>query len=336
MKRLILVAGFVFIPLNTLAQELKDPHLRNEDISNTTVSVNVTLAADGNYLYEYSITSNSDNLGTISGFAIDISCEHPELADLGHPPTENFSEDGKHVSVALESKYGEAVLPAITADNFASWSTQITPDSGISGVKMYSPRPPVDRTYEITPFMDTSGWAYDENSEDDPTIPWIDDFMITGTTQGPRCGPEDDGGDNGNGEFAGTGVEPANINALLTYDAPASDPATTNDSLTLIIHYNSGIDSSTFEAKLDGKTISDLFSPRAGKSETVVLDNLSSGLNRLRLSVMGVTTGNARGKSDSHRQDISAGNPSFEKRARLPDEQKSKDVDTFHITKSVE
>jgi hypothetical protein len=121
--------GLIFLSLNASAQELKDPRHRDEEISHTTLSVNVSLAADGNYLYEYEydLVSGSKNLGTISGIAIDISGEDPEVIGLGRPPTTNYSDDGKHVSVALEGKYGEAVLPAITANNFASWSTQLAP-----------------------------------------------------------------------------------------------------------------------------------------------------------------------------------------------------------------
>ncbi len=35
--------------------------------------------------------------------------------------------------------------------------------------------------------MDTEGWDYDSYEEGDPTLPWIEDFVVTGMTEGPGC-----------------------------------------------------------------------------------------------------------------------------------------------------
>lgn len=331
--------SFVFLSLaicagSSSAEELKDPRTRDENISGTVVSVDVAQQGDGLYRYVYSLQSPASNLGKVAGFSVDISCPGAPATDLGLPMADSSSDDGNHLAVTMEAEYGNAYFPRVDAINSASWGTQLRPGNSITGLRIYSAEPPADRTYEIIPAMRTAGWAYTEDTEGDPTIPWIEDFTVTGTTQGPKCPTDGTGDGGGDGKFAGTRVEPFQINALLTYDSPDSDPVNVNGSITLKIHYHAGVDPDTFEAKLNGKSVKELFTPKPGKSESVRIDELPEGRSKLRLSTMGIISGNVKGNSEQHRKDTKECNPSIENRARQPDEHKSKDTDVFHIVNS--
>jgi len=169
-------------------EALKDPLTRNEDISNTEVSVQTTQLSDGNYLYEYTINNPANNMGTILNMALDISCDNPSQQPLGYPTPNNFSEDGKHIIVSSSHPNFPESQPAdITASNEASWSVLLKPSQTKKGLILVSAESPVTRQYKLNVLMDTLGWAYHLYSEDEPTLPSADDFMLTGNIPGPGC-----------------------------------------------------------------------------------------------------------------------------------------------------
>lgn len=199
----------------TLSEELKDPMTRNEDISHTIVTANVTIGEDGNYIYEYAVNSPSTNLGEISALWIDISCNLDLSSSLGLPSIDDYSKDvgdGKHIPVYAEADYGKATTPVITVDNMVSFGIFLTPGTSTDGIRIISAQPPTERKYELHPVMETTGWDYSAFPED-PELdengklpyPWIEDFTVVGTIQAPACSidgqepPPDDGGDGGDG-----------------------------------------------------------------------------------------------------------------------------------------
>jgi len=102
----ILILGMLtLIAEQNIAEEiyLKNPLLRDEDISRTIISANYKILPSGLYEYTYDIKSPKNNKGIISGFFLDIACD----SDFGifaydEPAAEyfkNYSNSGLHVPV---------------------------------------------------------------------------------------------------------------------------------------------------------------------------------------------------------------------------------------------
>ena len=290
------------------------------------------------YRYEYSVNSPTTNLGVINNFLIDISCDI-DFGDVEIPvPNErlgylgNKSSDGKHVPAEVFAAYGTSNAYGITKSNHALWGLYITPGNKVEPIWILSPAPPGPRNYFMEPFLnnDPSVWDYSGYEEDDPNVPWIEDFTITGTITGPACKTDEPSGDL----FKGTGKEPFNINGLLQYSEPVSDPLyvkTSNEAIQITIHYSKSIQKQSFKAKLNGEDISGMFKPLPGTNETVTVSGPWKNLNKLKLSVLGVTDGRVKGVSQDKRPEQSLNTPAQDNAARKFDEFKSKDVDTFHI-----
>ncbi|HET9679605.1 MAG TPA: hypothetical protein VFP95_03470, partial [Gammaproteobacteria bacterium] len=203
-----------------------DPRTRNEDISNTEVVANVK-QSNGVYIYEYIVKSSSDNLGEIQSFEVDISCPVVVPYDDFNPSDyqgngPNSSQNGKHVPVAVLADYGAAFLWGVTANNNVSWGLAAKSGEIRGKLTIISPYSSTSRGYRLVPFMDNSKkWNYAAYDENDPTVPWIDDFTVYGTTIGPACPGEE----QKEPRFMGTRMpdEMDADNALLTYSKPLDD-----------------------------------------------------------------------------------------------------------------
>lgn len=169
-----------------------DPRTRNEDISDTEIVINVK-RNNGLYVYEYTVKSSAENLGEIQSFQLDISC--PVAVPYGDfNPSDysgsgsNSSRDGKHVPVAVLADYGAAFLWGVTADNYVSWGLAAKPGDVRGKLVIISPYDSASREYRLIPYMDNSKkWDYASYDENDPSVPWIEDFTVYGTTIGPAC-----------------------------------------------------------------------------------------------------------------------------------------------------
>lgn len=336
-KTIIFIALITLFSLNSFVYaELRDPKLRDEDISNTIVSVNVE-PGNGLYKYTYTIESPDTNKGIINDFLVDVSCdiqfdevEIPVEGDrLGY--NGNKSEDGQHVPVEIFAGYGTSNIYSITSNNHALWNIYLKPGETITNVYLISPAPPGERTYTLIPYMDTAGWDYNLYDEDDPAVPWIGDFTITDTVIGPSCSEDQPPPSE---LFLGSGKEPFNINGLLSYSTPEQDPIyldSINDSIKIHIYYSESIQKKFFKAKLNGADISDKFSPMPGTNEIIEISGQWGKLNKLIIFVPGVTDGRVKGVSQDKRPEQSFATPAQERATRKFDEFKLKDVDAFHI-----
>ncbi|MBN4080642.1 hypothetical protein JYT31_03155 [Beggiatoa alba] len=311
----------LFLSTYAYAQVLKDPRMRDEDISGTIVSVKVTLLPSGLYEYVYDVTSPETNKGRILDFGIDIACSQNFGAfAYPEPPAPyfsgDFSGDGKHIPIQAYGVKGFTGLMSISKDNKIGWLVAMDPGDIAKGFRIISPAPPGPRTYKLFPSMDTEGWDYD-TYEEDPDVPWTPDFTVYGTITGPSClltPPTEPPADR----YAGNGHESAEINDLLTYSAPLRDRFHVSDGTTvyaMTLHYGKNIDPKSFKVA-PGK-LRDLFNPVAGTSETVQLP-LSKKKNKFKLKVRLVKS---KDKADDD----------IDKDDKKKGKGKTKDKDTFEI-----
>lgn len=316
---------------------LQDPATRNEDISATQVTVNVTKEGQL-YKYEYTVNNPSTNLGILNALMLDLSCDI-DFGDVEIPvPAERAgyfgdkSSDGKHIPVEVFAAYGTSNTYGVTKSNQVLWGMFVTPGKSVSPIWILSPAPPGPITYTVQPFLNSNPdvWDYSNYEEGDPNVPWIEDFTVTGTITGPTCNIDDPDTEL----FKGTGTEPFNINTLLQYAQPLEDPlyvTTSNEVIQFNIVYSESIQKDSFKAILNGQDISSLFKPVPNTSEVVTVSGPWKKLNKLKISVLGVVDGRVKGVSQNARPDKSFSTPAQTNSAREFDEFKSKDVDTFHI-----
>jgi hypothetical protein len=339
MEKLIITVmlAFSFLSTNTIiAETLKDPITRDENISNTILSVLVNKRPDGMYEYIYDMESSIDNKGVINSFSIDLSCDLDFGNIIFSEPIDNYfsgsySGNGNYVPIQSFGVYAMTTYSSITVDNLISWGMSFDPGQKGEGVKIISPAPPGLRTYVLRPYMESDGWDYGSYNEDDPTVPWIDDFTVTGSITAPACSLDTPSEDE---RFEGTGREPFGINKLLTYAIPDKDPITVssdNDTIQVNIFYSEKINKARFKAKLNGKDITRLFNPKPATNETVTITGKWKRLNRLILSVPGIVDGREKGAASEKRPEQSLNTPANENAAIKFNEFKSKDIDTFHI-----
>ena len=193
-KYLINFLNFVFIIMigSANAEILKDPRTRNETISNTLLTVVVNKRADGMYEYLYNMESPLTNKGIINRFSIDLSCDLDFGPVVFTDPEDEFfkgslSKDGKFVPFRSHGVYAMTTYSRISVDNAISWGMAFAPGDSGKGIKIVSPAPPGLRTYTLTPRMDPDEWDYSTYSSDDPSVPWISDFAVTGSIKAPAC-----------------------------------------------------------------------------------------------------------------------------------------------------
>ncbi|MGH7700796.1 MAG: hypothetical protein ACREMJ_09825 [Gemmatimonadales bacterium] len=90
------------------------------------------------------------------------------------------------------------------------------------------------------------------------------------------------------GGFDGGGQR-GSVDALLSYARPAqrqTSLAAGTTAYSLLLFYSAAIDRGTFQAEVNGTSLTPLFTPIPGRSETVTIP-LQSGRNVLTLSVVG-------------------------------------------------
>lgn len=174
--------------------KLKDPMLRDENISNTNITVDVS-HEKGLYKYLYTVESPPTNLGIIGKLLIDISC-NLDYDEIDIPVTterkghfESLSRDGKHVPAEVFAAYGTSNFYGITQGNNIKWSLFLKPSNNVTNIWVLSPAPPGQRTYTLIPYLDTNPavWDFGSYSGDIEALPWEDDFTITGTIAAPAC-----------------------------------------------------------------------------------------------------------------------------------------------------
>lgn len=291
-----------------VAQEptvLRDPRLRDEDISGTTINSTVRRLPSGLYEYRYDLALPASSPGEILSFNVDITCD----LDFGNvlypePPYPHENPDAssvRHVPIRAYASLGPAgqILsggPGVSFKGQLYWPLGLDPGNSIIGLRALSPAPPGQRAYELTPSMDGadieadgSGWDY-RNTENDPTVPWIDDFTVRGMLTAPACAlpppPDDPPPPPPPTRFAGTALnESAAVNGLLTYSAPLRDRfhvALGVSTVEVKIHYAAEIDPKTF--KVEPAWARNLFNPAAGTSQTVLLP-LKDQRNKFQLEV---------------------------------------------------
>lgn len=210
MKRTILFA--ILMPAVTFAGELKDPFLRDDDISGTQVEVEVSVDPAGNYVYTYDISSPDTNTGYILSFDLDVTCDEVvdqkgfSPADYQTDRTSNRSEEIPHVPVAIDAPYGQAGSPALTAASLASWMLAMNPGGEALGLTVVSPYPPGDRAYRLVPSPNYKWDEYDYEaafaSDDRESLPWIEDWTVSRITTGPACPGDEHGARRGKVEKA--------------------------------------------------------------------------------------------------------------------------------------
>lgn len=169
----------------------KDPMYRDEDISKTDISVEVNRTSEGFFEYIYKISSPPENTGVINHFNVDIEC-NLKFPDVGLPPSDHEIAKYpklKHVPVSIKHTPGNSGSLGILPHNQAGWGMDVTPGETIYA-RMLSTTPPGKRDYGIHPKLPLDGWRYDlyqDNEEEYGKLPWIEDFIVTGTTIGPAC-----------------------------------------------------------------------------------------------------------------------------------------------------
>lgn len=178
------------------AQELLDPRLRDDSIGDTEIAVEVETLPSGIYQYTYKLTSSNENKGRILNFSLSIDCKIA-LDETGMPvaqTTKTYMGDasnGEHLPVVFDFSASQyAYFHGIGPDNTAHWLVGMNPGETSEGLRLFSPAPPQQIPYTLTPSMDTEGWDYSSYEEDDLTVPWIEDFTVTGMTEGPGCPTE--------------------------------------------------------------------------------------------------------------------------------------------------
>jgi len=298
----VMLFSFYIIQLGLAEAELKDPRTRDEDISNTIVDVKVTNEGEL-YRYDYTIKSSDTNLGVVSELMIDLRCEL-NFGDVSIPvPAQrlgylgNISRDGKHIPVELFADYGTSSAYGVTIFNSAMWGVYVPPGAEIGLVSIFSPAPPGLVTYTLEPAMaNDPTWDYASYAEDDPTVPWIEDFTVTGKVTGPTCSLEEPIANLFQG--ASFHYEPENINELLQYKTPQKDRFHVDagiEETEIHIFYGANIDAKTF--KVEPAWMKRFFNPVAGTDEKVIIP-LKKARNKIKLSVHTVKVKGTTRKND--------------------------------------
>lgn len=255
-------------------EELLDPRMRDEDISGSQVSVEVSTRPDGLYEYVYSIDAPETNLGTIMNFDVDLTCNHDFGEGVMPDPigkegyTGIRAEPGTFTPVAVFADRGAAALYGVNAASVASYLVYQRPGEQRTGIRLISPVAPGLRSYVLIPAMDNDErWDYPE--EPDATIPWVPDFTVAGRIAGPGCpGLIDPIEENPTFPGSREGNEREIVNDLLRYEAPMQDRLhAVNSAVQVTILYGDNIDPASF--KVTPANLRKLFTPAPGGKETV-------------------------------------------------------------------
>ncbi|MDH5546788.1 MAG: hypothetical protein OEZ43_14440 [Gammaproteobacteria bacterium] len=288
-----------------VSQTLKDPKERDEDLSNTVVRVKVNSLPDGNFEYIYDVESPELNKGEIDTFTLDIGCDHSFSGVVfSESPSRMFrsmSQDGKHVPIQAYGVMYHTYALAVNAYNEMVWGVEIKPGQNALGYRVISSVGPGNITYKLKPIMEPNGWNFDLYPEDDPLVPTVDDFIVTGTVVGPKCPSHVE-------QFLGTNKnhkEPEDVNELLSYSSPLKDRFHVKKGtkeIELTVHYSEKMDPKTFNA--EPGYIKHFFNPVPGTSQTVMLPLKKNGKDskkakfKFEARMIGVATGKDKTKAD--------------------------------------
>jgi len=282
----------------TFAEVLEDPRTRDEDLSNTRISSSYRVLPNGMYEYLYNIESPLTNKGEISTFRLDISCDITfplaEFTEAARDSFTNSSKDGKHVPILADGVMYFTGLFGISVRNHLYWGVGIKPGDIAKGYRVISPVAPGKIRYALIPVMHVDGWDYLSFDENDPSVPWIPDFTVSGMIDGPAC-PSDTSAFPGSNKNE---KESLAVNNLLSYSSPIRDrfhveSGTKNVSLT--INYGKDIDPKSF--KVEPAYLKHYFQPTPGKSEKILLPLKNNDKTKIKLSVRPILEGeNQKGK----------------------------------------
>ncbi len=284
----------------SMAQGL-DPRTRSEDISGSTISVDVFQNESGHYVYDYTVVNGEQSETAISRIRVYIDCERidetsfdPIIYTTGE--LSSSAIPGTYAPVAVISAPGEAANWGVGSIGFASWLVNELPGEQAK-VRLISPFPPELRTYDLVPSWTDNDDLYDysEVGDDQEDIPWIGDFTVTGMIDGPSCFNAPEPPDTEYGAFAGTqkGREKASANALLTYSQPLrnrfSVPSDT-EAVEFVIHYAENIEPDSFKASIKSLKKSEaeaLFDVVPGTKQTVLIPLAKHKETKVKLEANG-------------------------------------------------
>lgn len=176
--------------------EPRDPMSRDEDISRTRVHVEHNRLPGGLHEYIYSIEAPESNLGVVSKFSVDLSCNVAFTAmRLPSPENENGYEGnrawpGSISPTMIDAEEGTAESWGIRHSGSAYWNVQVTPGTEQVGMRLVSSVPPGTREYTLRPEWNTDSEEWDYPQQITNAIPWVTDFVVSGEVIGPGC-PDD-------------------------------------------------------------------------------------------------------------------------------------------------
>ena len=284
------------------AEPLKDPKLRDEDISGLSITTKIEKQADSKYKYTYTISNPAYSLDDILSFYLDIECPNmPNVGeqhtdDAGYTRESNSSADGRHVPLQSSIDGLSQKMASITRDNIFMTIVSIQPGQ-TRNIVIVSPNKPGYLHFKTTvTSADESAYDYlDESGEnwkypmDD--MPWYEDWQVHGIVKGPAC-QENAATPLTRPIFNGQRMplEPRDTDRLLRYETKGSrnrwhESAGVSE-VKIRIHYDFLIDAASFSAQINGRDISSTFHPddKAGVYEDIVLP-LEGAITKLRFEV---------------------------------------------------
>lgn len=177
----------------TLLAEPKDPMSRDEDISRTQVHVEHNRLPGGLHEYIYTIDAPESNLGVVSKFSVDLSCNVAFTAmRLPQPENESGYEGnrawpGTISPTVIDAAEGAADTWGIRHSGTAYWDVQVLPGATQTGMRLVSSVPPGNREYTLRPQWNTDPAEWDYPSQINGAMPWVTDFVVAGDVIGPGC-----------------------------------------------------------------------------------------------------------------------------------------------------
>lgn len=284
MKTKNLLCFLALLPISSVpAETLKDPRTRDDDISATDVSVEVKRVHGDFFEYVYTLTAPALNKGTISSFAVDLTCPHPAPQVIfPEPPTtypwDYVSKDGYHAPFQPYPSPTGAAWMLMSLENQLSFLMTTEPGEQHTGYRVLSPFPPMYRLYTLEIGWRTGEYDYENLSKEElSALPIRDDFYVYGVIEGPGCSSDA----TPSQLFPGTGEEPDDD--LMAFEAPLRSAFhTTEDVVRFRIHYAKDIDPASF--RVIPESAKGLFNPVPGESEEVFF-KLEDGINELTLFV---------------------------------------------------
>lgn len=251
--------------------------LRDDDLTATTVSVEVTRRPDGLYDYAYVVASPTTNRGRIFHFSIDLRCQRfspkPQIAPQPPPDMLNRDESRGPMAPAVPiTERAAAAHWALTRDGSVLWLLGQKPGQRRTGLHLLSPAAPIVRRWHLQPSIDGLDDDWTGVEEGDLRIPTSDDFSVTGVVEAPGC-PED-AEQPSVSTLLGTDVveELPGIDRLLIWHAPLRDRQRVTDGrqgFTFEVEYSKGLDPSSFATCPE--SLRTLFHPEPGRRERVTV-----------------------------------------------------------------